>query len=67
MYTLTKKSSTSYNIILRGQVLGTATLDDNQWFAKIGHSWNVQSNLKKAVEGLLYQIIMNGIETRLPS
>jgi hypothetical protein len=61
VYTLTKINQNSYNIVLRNTTVGTAFYKESQWHSEIGTLSTIQKNLKKSVEGLLYQIIMNQI------
>ena len=61
MYTLIKQSEFTYNIKMQDKTIGTVALIDKKWYAKIGKLSTSKSSRKKAVEGLLYNIIMNQI------
>lgn len=60
MYTLTKKDTHTYLIVLRDREIGAVSYADGNWFAKANNTkmTKLAPSRKKAVEGLLYEIIM---------
>jgi hypothetical protein len=61
MYRLEKTSEKRYKIFIRDTEIGSAIHHDGKWTAEAGRVYHSNSTLKKAVENVLYNIIMNQV------
>lgn len=58
MYTLVKKSEFNYGILVRDREIGLVNMKEKNWTASIGKVVFSSPTRKKAVENVLFQIVM---------